>query len=1560
MPISTELNINTSADATTLAQTIFGNAVTVTNATLTGAAGASATYTGADATLGGIAPGDSGVILSTGQAADFTNSDGSTNTNTTESGASTDNLTAGDAQLDAVTGQVTQDAVVLETTFTTTGDYITMLFTFSSEEYLEYVNGGVNDAFGVWVNGIYVPFSPVPAGIASIDTVNSTTASNLYLDNPVAADTYNTEMDGTTLVLSIKAPVSSTEPNTLRIALADGGDGLYDTNVLIAANSVQSVALAFDDQVTVEANTATTVDVLANDTDTTGAGLTITEINGTAVVVGQTVTLPTGEQITLNADNTLTILSDNDLGSEPFTYTMVDGAGNVDVGYVTITTEADIPLNYVVEGTSGDDLIDIGYALDPQGDRIDASDALDGSNDDSIQAGAGNDIVRSETGNDTIDAGTGNDSVEAGLGDDSVIAGDGNDTVFGQGGNDTLLGGEGADSLDGDGGNDSLDGGGGNDTLIGDAGNDTLLGGAGNDEIYVSTGNNYIDGGANNDLIFGGDLADTILGGSETDTIAGGSGNDSIDGGADADSLRGGIGDDTLLGGTGADKIFGDDGDDQIVLENGFGDDQISGGATGETTGDTLDLSAVTDALTIDLTSANPEKGRVSDGTGTASFEEIENIVLGGGVDTIILADGSGTDSVSGFTAPTVDGLGVWTGVDLLDVSAMNDLNGALVNTDDVTVSDTVGDGTGDAILIFPNGESITLVGVPASTFSDPLALEAIGIPLPNYIVEGTTNADFIDETYVGDPEGDMVDAADNATGTNADSIVAGAGDDTVFGGLDNDTISGGSGADVLYGEEGNDSIVGGTENDSIYGGTGADTLSGSEGDDYLQGDAGADLLIGGDGNDNLNSGDDNDTLLGGVGNDNMTGGAGADSLVGGTGIDSMWGGTGNDTLDGGDGNDAIYGGDGNDSIIAGAGTDYIGLTSGNDTVSAGDDNDNINVISGGYADGSVVTVDGGTGGVDSDTLNLGSWTYYRALTETSDADADSTSGSVEVQDAAGNWITINFSEIETLVLPPPAPDYIVEGTSGDDNINGVYLGDPEGDMIDNNDALDGSNDDSVEAGAGNDTVSSGAGDDTILAGDGNDVVRAGAGDDLVFGEAGDDLIFGFDGSDTLNGGDGSDIINGMTGADLIDGGADDDRIVVEDAFGADTIYGGEGVTTGSDFDTISLNTASVLDPVTLTFTGNEEGTLSDGTDTLGFFEIERIELGSNNDSVDGSATTTGINVSTRDGDDSVLGGSGDDTIDAGSGADTIIGGLGADSVDAGAGDDNIQAAQGDTLSGGDGDDTFTLVELGEAGAGTVTIVGGEGGETVGDTLDLNGQADRTTLNITVPSGQAGGQSGTVQLLDGTVVSFSQIENIICFVPGTLIATQAGLRKIEDLKVGDPVITQDNGIQRIGWIGQTTVNGRGRFAPVRFAKSVWPGATDSLTVSPQHRMLVKGYQSELLFGRSEVLVPALHMIDGKNIVLQPSDSVTYIHIMFEQHEIIFANGIPTESFHPASYGVSKLAQMAREELFALFPELRSNIGGYGDTARMSISAKEAEVLKAFSAAQTNGLMGMVG
>ena len=1176
MPIATELNINTAADATTLAQTIFGNGVTIGTATLTGAAGASGTYSGADATLGGIAPGDSGIILSTGQAEDITNSSGTTDTNTSESGASTDNAQAGDTQLNAVTGQLTQDAVILESTFTPDGDYITMLFTFSSEEYLEYVNGGVNDAFGVWVNTVYVPFNPVPGGVVSIDTVNSTVASNLYIDNPVASDTYNTEMDGTTVVLSINAPVNSGALNTIRIAL---GDGVYDTNVLIAANSVQTLAVAFDDAVTMKANTATTVDFLDNDIDNTGNGLTITEINGVPVIVSQTVTLPTGDQVTLNADNTITILSDSDLGSEPFTYTVVDSAGNTDVGFVTITTEANVPLNYIVEGTSGSDTINAGYALDPQGDMIDANDAFDGSNDDSIEAGACNDVINLGAGADSIDAGTGNDQVFAGAGNDRVIAGDGNDTVFGQGGNDTLLGGEGADALDGDGGS-------GNDTLVGDIGNDTLIGGAGNDEIYGSFGANLIDGGADNDLVFGGELADTISGGTEMDSLYGNDGNDIIDGGADADLINGGAGNDTLFGGTGddtvsgglnddridggdgADVVNGDDGNDTVsggagndsvyggagddslsggigddtyfgaggndlnILENGFGNDVISGGETDETTGDTLDLSAVTNDLTVDLTSSNPEAGTVSDGTDTATFTEIENVVLGAGTDTLILGDGSGADAVEGFAPPTVDGSGNWTGVDQLDVTGLSDANGALVNTDDITVSDTNGDGTGDAILIFPGNESLTLIGVPASIFNDPEALEAIGIPMPNYIVEGTGGNDNIDASYTGDPEGDMVDANDNAMGTNADSIEAGNGNDTVTAGAGEDTVMGGSGDDLISGNAGDDLLDGEIGDDTLAGGTGADTLDGAEGDDVI-------VLEDGFGNDIIDGGQTTETIGDTLDLSATTTGVTVDL----TDADPE-GGTVSDGTDTATFIDI-------ENIILGGGRDTVVLADGGgaDTVQAFDLTDSGYGTTNDQLDVSGLTSDGGTTPVTTNDVVV------------TDTNGDGT-GDAILTFAGSESITLNgvlASEVDSVaelvsIGIPIGPNYIVEGTTGDDLINAGYTGDPEGDMVDANDNATGTNDDSIVAGAGNDTVIAGTGADTISGGDGADNLSGNDGDDLIMGEGGNDLLYGGDGVDTLEGGSGDDVLQGGAAGDSLLGGVGNDNIGGGD--GNDTIEG--------------------------------------------------------------------------------------------------------------------------------------------------------------------------------------------------------------------------------------------------------------------------------------------------------------------------------------------------------------------------------------------------------------------
>jgi len=170
-------------------------------------------------------------------------------------------------------------------------------------------------------------------------------------------------------------------------------------------------------------------------------------------------------------------------------------------------------------------------------------------------------------------------------------------------------------------------------------------------------------------------------------------------------------------------------------------------------------MSGLGGSLSYDLTGADAESGTVSDGTSTLAFSEIENIVLSSGIDTLVLTDGSGDDTVEGFTQPFDDGAGTWVGIDQVDVSTMTDANGAPVNTGDVTITDTNGDGTGDTILTFPGGESLTLVGVTPDAFPVPEALAAIGIPLADYIVEGTAAGELIDESYLGDPEGDLVNA---------------------------------------------------------------------------------------------------------------------------------------------------------------------------------------------------------------------------------------------------------------------------------------------------------------------------------------------------------------------------------------------------------------------------------------------------------------------------------------------------------------------------------------------------------------------------------------------------------------------------------------------------------------------------------------------------------------------------------------------------------------------------------------------------------------------------------
>jgi len=182
-----------------------------------------------------------------------------------------------------------------------------------------------------------------------------------------------------------------------------------------------------------------------------------------------------------------------------------------------------------------------------------------------------------------------------------------------------------------------------------------------------------------------------------------------------------------------------------------------------------------------------------------------------------------------------------------------------------------------------------------------------------------------------------------------------------------------------------------------------------------------------------------------------------------------------------------------------------------------------------------------------------------------------------------------------------------------------------------------------------------------------------------------------------------------------------------------------------------------------------------------------------------------------------------------------------------------------------------------------------------------------------------------------------------CFVAGTLIRTTNGDRRVEDLAPGDLVETLDHGPQPIRWIGRASVSGKGEHAPVLFRAGVI-GNLNDLRVSPQHRIVIRSWQTELYYARSEVLVPAKHLINGDTIRREPVSKVDYYHLMFERHEVIWSEGALSESFYPGDQILLK-DRSVMAELLTLFPELADrNAAPCRQTARLTLKRKEAMLL----------------
>lgn len=193
---------------------------------------------------------------------------------------------------------------------------------------------------------------------------------------------------------------------------------------------------------------------------------------------------------------------------------------------------------------------------------------------------------------------------------------------------------------------------------------------------------------------------------------------------------------------------------------------------------------------------------------------------------------------------------------------------------------------------------------------------------------------------------------------------------------------------------------------------------------------------------------------------------------------------------------------------------------------------------------------------------------------------------------------------------------------------------------------------------------------------------------------------------------------------------------------------------------------------------------------------------------------------------------------------------------------------------------------------------------------------------------------------------------VICFTPGTDILTPDGPRPVEALREGDRVQTRDGGAREIHWIGSRRMTGARLFVmphlrPVRIrAGALGIDRPDrELLVSPEHRMLIRGAAARALFNTPEVLVAARDLVNGDTVVTDLAvREVTYIHLLLDSHQVLWANGVETESFHPASAPLGGLAEGDRARLLEAFPQLRFDPRLYGAHVRRNLSSSEAAIL----------------
>lgn len=224
---------------------------------------------------------------------------------------------------------------------------------------------------------------------------------------------------------------------------------------------------------------------------------------------------------------------------------------------------------------------------------------------------------------------------------------------------------------------------------------------------------------------------------------------------------------------------------------------------------------------------------------------------------------------------------------------------------------------------------------------------------------------------------------------------------------------------------------------------------------------------------------------------------------------------------------------------------------------------------------------------------------------------------------------------------------------------------------------------------------------------------------------------------------------------------------------------------------------------------------------------------------------------------------------------------------------------------------------------GRLTFIGPEG-----DTVDLLpiallGSGGRGGHLVFLPLGpieakrrytlvRADADPGEVRLTDITPVAFTR---------GTMITLGDGRQcPVEDLRPGDRVLTRDHGAQPLRWVGHRTVRGVGPFAPVVIAKGTYANESD-LIVSQHQRLFLYQRGQARLTETAELFVKALHLVDDEAVFIRTGGFVDYFHLVFDQHEIIYAECIPTESLLINERSLGQLPDEVLREVETRLPGL---------------------------------------